>query len=126
MDMTQQTVELRRIADVVSRLHYPGLEIKLEHAEHGLCLFVNCPNGVCNVTGEPEAWSGRKWPISLHHTNGDVVNTAFKAVITALEHEAREQFLFQGEAVMQPHRDFDLCRDAVAVGPLAPAGWDVV
>ncbi len=46
--------------------------------------------GTCNVNGEPFEWSGRKWFLSPHMTKSEVVATAFKAVLTALEHEARE------------------------------------
>lgn len=58
-----------------------------------------------NVTGKPMTWKGRKWPLSLHMTDGEVVQTAFLAMMTAIEHEARETFLFQGVAVFDPHYD---------------------
>lgn len=61
--------------------------------------------GTCNTTGEPLDWAGRKWGLSYHMTDSEVVQTCFKAVLTALEHEAREQFRFDGAAVMNPHYD---------------------
>jgi hypothetical protein len=60
--------------------------------------------GVCNVTGKSLAWRGRKWPIEPEHTEGEIVRTALKAVLTAVEHEAREQFLFDGKAIFDPHQ----------------------
>jgi hypothetical protein len=48
---------------------------------------------------------GRKWYVSPYATVGEVVQTALKAVLTALEHEAREQFLFKGRAIFGPHLD---------------------
>lgn len=106
----QQQAE--RLAQVVSRISYPGLRVVLEHSNHGICLQVQCPDGVCNVTGEPSAWKGRQWPVDLYSSNGEIVRTAFKAIMTALEHEARELFLFQGKAVMDPHEDYELVRTA--------------
>jgi hypothetical protein len=38
-------------------------------------------------------------------TDGEVVFTAFKALNTALEHEAREMFKFDGVTVADPHVD---------------------
>lgn len=104
----QKRAELVRLMTVVSRIQFPGVHVELEHKEHGLALRVHCPNGVCAVTGEAAPWVGRAWPVSLGITNGDLVQTAFKAILTALEHEARELFTFQGERVMDPHRDMPL------------------
>lgn len=50
---------------------------------------------------------GRKWRLSLHMTKSEVVQTALKAVLTAIEHEAREEFLYRGAAVFGPHIDVD-------------------
>lgn len=51
---------------------------------------------------------GRKWLLSEHMTAGEIVQTAFKAVLTAEEHEAREKFLFRGSTIFSPHFDIDL------------------
>jgi len=48
---------------------------------------------------------GRKWYISAHATESEVVQTALKAVLTALEHEARESFTYKGVALFGPHID---------------------
>ncbi len=69
-------------------------------------LQVRC-SGVCNTTGQPILWHGRKWALSTHMTRSEVVQTAFKAVVTALEHEARERFRYRGESVFDPHYDID-------------------
>src|SRR4051812_18073238 len=34
---------------------------------------------------------GRKWMLSPHMTKSEVIQTAFKAIMTALEHETREK-----------------------------------
>ena len=58
---------------------------------------------------------GRKWLLSPHMTRSEVVATALKAVLTAEEHEAREEFTYLGEAVFGPHLDVDALYD-VCVG----------
>jgi hypothetical protein len=50
---------------------------------------------------------GRKWRVSPHMTKSEIVSTAFKAVITAVEHEARENFRYKGKAIYGPHLDVD-------------------
>lgn len=68
-------------------------------------LRVEAPLGVCNVSGKHAPWVGRKWRLSEYMTDTEVVATAFKAYITALEHEAREQFKFDGVPVFDSHTD---------------------
>lgn len=55
------------------------------------------------VTGKPGIQKGRKWLISKHATHSEIVFTALKAVLTAEEHEAREQFLYHHRAIGNPH-----------------------
>lgn len=65
------------------------------------------PAGTCNVTGKPMPWKGRKWVLSKWMTDGEVVQTVFMALLAAIEHEAREAFLYKGYAVLDPHYDID-------------------
>lgn len=47
--------------------------------------------------------SGRWWRIEKNASRSDVVRTAWLAVMTAMEHEIREQFKYQGKAIFDPH-----------------------
>lgn len=51
--------------------------------------------------------NGRKWWLSEFMVKSEVVQTALKAVLTAEEHEAREQFKYAGKAVFNPHINVD-------------------
>lgn len=59
------------------------------------------------TTGEPELQRGRKWFLSPHMTKSEIVTTSLKAVLTAVEHEAREDFKYKGKAIFGPHWDVD-------------------
>lgn len=61
----------------------------------------------CSKTGEGNSWSGRKWRLSRHMVKSEIVQTAFLAVLTAMEHETRENFLYRGRAIFAPHFDVD-------------------
>lgn len=65
------------------------------------------PKGIDNVTGEAYPWRGRKWKLSRHMTNSEVVQTAFMATMAAVEHETREQFLYKGQPIFDPHYDIE-------------------
>lgn len=68
-------------------------------------LRLHQPHGHCNKSQASLEWWGRKWLLSKHTTDTEVVATAFKAYLTALEHEAREQFTFDGVPVFDSHTD---------------------
>lgn len=87
---------------------FPGFSFVLgsdRSGEH--YLQIQCYEGRCNVTGEAKEWKGRKWRLSVHMTPSEVVQTAFKAVLTALEHEARENFKYRGVSIFDPHYDVE-------------------
>ena len=54
-----------------------------------------------------EQQHGRKWYVSPYMTESEVVQTAFKAIQTAIEHEARETFKYRGHAIYGPHFSAD-------------------
>jgi hypothetical protein len=53
-------------------------------------------------------WKGRKWFISEHSCRNEIVGTAFKAVMGAMEHEIRENFKYKDVPIFDPHLDPDL------------------
>lgn len=62
--------------------------------------------------------STRKWLLSPYMTKSEIVQTAFKCVLTAVEHEAREFFTYKGKPIFGPHFDVDALRDLAEVGAL--------
>lgn len=85
----------------------------------------------CVATGYVEELHSRKWMLSHHMTDSEVVMTAFKAALTAEEHECREAFLFKAKPIFGPHFSVDrlaeLCDqpgsvDARYQRPVLPAG----
>jgi hypothetical protein len=68
----------------------------------------------------------RKWFLSPHMTDGEVVQTALIAVLAAEEHEAREFFLYKGRPIFGPHfnlnRLVELCDQANATELRTPSG----
>ncbi len=93
-----------RAKSLLERVTYPGLTFEVQQEVDGRNqLRVQCPKGVHASTGLPWAWNGRWWRLSEHMTDSEVVSTAFKAVTTALEHEAREAFQFDAVPIYDSH-----------------------
>lgn len=61
----------------------------------------------CAKTGFPETQYTRKWYVSNEATHSEVVQTCLKCVLTSMEHEARERFLYKGRAIFGPHFNVD-------------------
>lgn len=63
------------------------------------------------TVGDSDMQTTRKWLVSAYATRSEIVQTVFKMVMTALEHEAREAFLYDGEAIFGPHFDIEALYD---------------
>lgn len=47
----------------------------------------------------------RKWMLSPHMTETEIVATAYKAIEAAIIHEMKEDFRYIGEPIFRPHFD---------------------
>ena len=61
----------------------------------------------CNRTDKPYLSKGRKWKWSQFMTKSEIVTTCMKAVLQYEEHEARENFKYNGLSIFDPHYDVD-------------------
>lgn len=65
------------------------------------------------ITGIEEIQRCRKWVLSLHSTNSEIVRAAFKAVEAAALHEVQEAFKFRGARIYNPHMDLEELADCI-------------
>jgi len=91
---------------IIADVEYPGFEFVVRGDHGGSYLQIRC-KATCNVTGEPMDWSSRKWRLSNYMTRSELVQTALKATLAAVEHEAREKFKYRGQSIFDPHYDVD-------------------
>lgn len=94
------------IGAILQDISFLGLHVGLCGLEEKLYLQVTWLDR-CARTGDECKQSGRKWYISKHMVRSEIVQTAFKAVLTACEHEVRERFLYRGKPIFGPHFDVD-------------------
>jgi hypothetical protein len=98
---------MHRFASLLAQISHPGLGFEVGKEDRNYFLRVVCKDTTDNTTGEAHAWKGRKWRLSTHMTDGEVVQTAFLATMAAIEHETRERFRYKGVSVFDPHYDID-------------------
>lgn len=61
----------------------------------------------CTKTGIISEWHGRKWYLSDHMTEDEVVKTCYAAYEAAVKHEIMESFKADGKVLFNPHTDFN-------------------
>lgn len=106
MSFNDEQNQILRFNDVLSRVTYPNFYFVVGVKKGVSYLQIQCQSK-CNVTGVDKMWKTRKWLLSRHMTDGEIVQTAFKATLTALEHEMREQFKYRDAPIFDPHYDIE-------------------
>ena len=82
----------------LAEVSYPGITFEFVSAPYPRVIA----SGVFPDTSEP----GEEFPVTQYAVvKGDLVETAFAAVMAVLDHEAREAFRFRGERVFNTHAD---------------------
>lgn len=59
------------------------------------------------LTGNVELQYTRRWFLSPEMSKSEIVSTAFKCVLTSMEHKTREWFTWRDRAIYQPHYDVE-------------------
>jgi len=95
-----------QIQAILNRINFQDWDYRVFFDDNRPYLQITC-DSKCNVTGKQMKWKSRKWFLSTHATKSEIVQTAFKATLTAMEHETREQFLYLDRSIFDPHYDVD-------------------
>lgn len=94
------------IQDIIDKISYKNWKIRL--GENNGYYFLQCifyaPD---NYTGEIVEQRCRKWQLSSYMVPSEIVRTAYKAILTAQEHEVGEHFRYKGELIYCPHVDVE-------------------
>jgi len=91
-------VDIKELGEIVSQLRFRNWDWRIREQGDGWSLQTVFP-----ASGRIQ--HGRKWHISRHTLENEVVQTALQAVLTALEQQALEDFRYIGRAVFHPHID---------------------
>ena len=118
--------EFDQIVATIQQCTYPGFEWVIEWNDGKPYFQVSCPEGVDTATGQPAAWKGRKWTLSLHMTDTEIVQTVWAAVQRALMHEAAELFKFKTMPIFDRHINVHMLSDLRANEPHVLDGRPVI
>ena len=94
-------MSFQELQALVARIKHPDRHFGVDSfGQFGFYLYVY-------FEADGQQWKGRKWFVSRHSEPNEVCQTALKALLTSLEHEAREHFTVDGKAIYAPHFDLD-------------------
>jgi len=102
-----ETLSIDDIAEIIGNVKYKDWHFYVGGEIHMYLQVQFVPPDTVPGWGGDAVQKGRKWLLSSFMTKSEVVATAFKAAITAEEHEARESFRYKGKMVFGPHIDVD-------------------
>lgn len=96
-------VTFEEITEVVELCNHPGYVFMVERDGRGEMFLQADYVEPDVVTGILERQLTRRWFLSPEMTRSEVVQTAFKCIMTSMEHRAREWFTYREQAVFGPH-----------------------
>ena len=100
------SITLPRLLSILRKVSYCDYRFRAESKGDGFLVQV--------VYFEPDADApdgpaveqhGRKWYISSHACESEIVRTLLAACLASAEHRVREHFFFEGQRIFSPHYD---------------------
>lgn len=99
----KQLERVRQIASKISYQHY-RLRVERDNKNANGRIFIQwIYDEECVITGEMKEWHCRKWYLSDHMLESEIVKTAFAGAIASAEHQCREKFRYQDVRIFNPH-----------------------
>ena len=104
-------MKVEEMRDVLLECRFPDYEFEVVADSRG-SIYLRAGYDEPDVTtGRTEHQVTRRWLLSPQMTRSEIVQTAFKCVMTSMEHRTREWFRYKGQAIFGPHFDVDvLCQ----------------
>lgn len=104
-------VERDWVADAIFAIHecrFQDYEFEVKKSAHTGAVYLQAHYEEADtISGQIDTQYTRKWFLSPEMSKSEIVATAFKCVLTSMEHRTREWFLYRGRAIYQPHYDVD-------------------
>lgn len=90
------------LSAIVCKIAYKNWEFRIH--EKGSGFLIQAAWAAPDLkTGKMMIQKGRKWYVSPHACEGEIVRTAYKIIEAAELHEMQEQFKYCGQKIFDPH-----------------------
>lgn len=108
---------LEKIKSIVSHVKYKDWQFVVGKKGDGFLIQVQFMGEDTDGSGKLELQKCRKWFVSQHSCDSEVVRSCFLAIRQAEEHELCERFHYKGHQVYNPHLDMDRMADFICAKP---------
>lgn len=95
---------LKSIQELINEVEYKDWKFYIDQRADCFTLQIKFYD-VCIITNEIELQSCRKWFLSQHMTDNEIIRTAYLAVEVAERHEMCEKFKYGNKLINNPHFD---------------------
>jgi len=106
---------LEEVKNIVADIRYKDWTLRAERDnadENGRVFLQWVYADACVITGNTEEWHCRKWYLSPHMLESEIVKTAFAAALAAEEHDTREKFSYKSIRLFNPHISLEAMMEA--------------
>jgi hypothetical protein len=100
--------DIQEIIDHLSYVDRAGVQWTLPTYEDEEGIYLQVRFADTRNVGAEYWQTGRKWRLSKHMTDSEVVWTCFAAISMAEEHEMRENFRYRGACIAGPNLDVEV------------------
>lgn len=110
---------LQTISDLVKKITYKDWTIKILVKDDGFLLqpIFNAPD---QYSKQMEEQHCRKWYVSQHSCDSEIIRTCYLAIQQGEMHELSENFMFNGQRIYNPHLNLKRLADIIEhAGPYA-------
>jgi hypothetical protein len=105
-----------QLSAIVCKISYKNWDFRIHEKGSGFLVQAAWMAPDCK-TGQMALQKGRKWYVSPHACEGEIVRTVYKVIEAAELHEMQEQFKYCGQSIFDPH----LHPEDIAI--LLAGGW---
>lgn len=105
--------QLLRVRQLTNRISLTCLGKNFEiivspDLKYGERIFIQLSySAVCVKSGVEDTWKGRKWYLSEHMADDEIIKTCFAAFEACIKHEILEGFKVDDKILFNPHVHFE-------------------
>lgn len=108
---------LDKIKSIVSHVKYKDWQFVVGKKGDGFLIQVQFMGEDTDGSGKLELQKCRKWFVSQHSVDSEVIRSCFLAIRQAEEHELCEHFHYKGHQVYNPHLDMNSMAEFISKKP---------
>ena len=99
-------MDLQRLKEILNNVEFGDEKFVASEKGDGFLIQLQYMEpDIDNPTGPPQLQKARKWYISSHVSESEIVQTCLLACLTSMEHRTRERFKYLGARLYGPHID---------------------